>query len=597
MHRYFLLVVALLISWLKTPLQAQEGSRVEMAHQLLMNIATDGDFKQSFSLLEKDGISEPGWHQQLLDYCSSIYENDTIPDRELAFADRTLEQLASSEHSPKTVVANASYILGNIAFNARDYHYLQLNIQRLKEASESLPASGQLRKAISTLEQRGEYIQNYAEDFIQRMTGTWMSAENNGFMTPVAIIDIMPACARNNRNNTTLEIAWSPDTRQVGAFFGYSEGNKGNPALAAGLAKAGEQWSAATTRSIAVRNRKKTTVGSQFAMFGSEVGGMLVQAFAKKLSERISTSVTNDYYVTEIYPGIARLDIIRKIVEESSQKGVTEYNYSKSLFIYKIAPEDSIAFAKFQYKKHTPFHKDKVRVPIGTDDEEAYIDAMNTLVVNHYGGKEKYITAIKKKEYLDQLPENDRYFSKSWSNSTPPYAANIVMNQRLRKIIGNRLQSVPSGILDESITEDLYYDIKYRIRNHGVFKDKVIIFDYPDFGEVFFSGIYAIYQKQIWAFPKCWETFTDFELPNELAKMEFGEIPVLNNMEKVYKKLRDSVLPVEGIMTGYDKKSKKDFRYEGEFKDRKFHGKGKLWLDGELVHDGMFENGKPIQQP
>lgn len=72
-----------------------------MAHQLLMNIATDGDFNQSFSLLEKDGLSEAGWHQQLLDYCSAIYENDSIPDRELAFADRTLEQLASSEYSPK----------------------------------------------------------------------------------------------------------------------------------------------------------------------------------------------------------------------------------------------------------------------------------------------------------------------------------------------------------------------------------------------------------------------------------------------------------------------------------------------------------------
>lgn len=43
---------------------------------------------------------------------------------------------ASSSHSPKTVVANASYILGNIAFNARDFDYLESKIQYDKQGNK-----------------------------------------------------------------------------------------------------------------------------------------------------------------------------------------------------------------------------------------------------------------------------------------------------------------------------------------------------------------------------------------------------------------------------------------------------------------------------
>lgn len=610
MSRSLFFITLLLINCCVCSLQAQNTDRAEMAHQLLMNIATDGDFNQSFSLLEKDGLSEASWHQQLLDYCSAIYENDSIPDRELAFADRTLEQLASSEYSPKTVVANAAYILGNIAFNARDYHYLQLNLDRLRHAAESLPSSNQLHKAISTLEQRGEYIQSYAEDFVQRMTGTWMSAETNGHLIPVAIIDIMPDSIIRDANvdrypeRGTKEVVFSPETRQVAAFFGYNMEGKGNTALAVGIAKAGEHLSHSMTRSIAIRNRRRSTVGSQFAMFSSEMSGMLAQGMAKIFSGSENISDTYDYYVRELYPGIARLDIQHKVIYESSQKGVSKYDYTKSLYVYKINPEDSIAFAKYQDKKGIPCDKTHTRFPLGSSDPDRYLESINQFIFNCYGGQEAYKQAVKSKEYIARIPQHLQDYARSgqkWYNVITPFAANIIMNQRLSDKLSTKVNSIPKGMLEQSLLQDLETDISLRLNNKGFFPTNVTIYEYPNLGTIEFQGVYDIAPvfrgeaKPIGLNSIYYWDVSDFELPNELALMQAGEIPASMSMEKIYKKLRDTVLPVEGVMTGYDKKRKKNFRYEGEFKDRKFHGKGKLWLDEELIHDGMFENGKPVQ--
>lgn len=68
---------------------------------------------------------------------------------------------------------------------------------------------------------------------------------------------------------------------------------------------------------------------------------------ASALSESVKYTNLNNVYFTEIAPGIARIDIESVQIKESSQYGTTETHFPKSMYLYKITPEDSLAFAHY----------------------------------------------------------------------------------------------------------------------------------------------------------------------------------------------------------------------------------------------------------
>lgn len=580
---------------------AQE-SKVEMANYILRNLHDGEVYRNAFSMLENDAKGTKGWHDSMFGFCKQIYAQDFIPDDELSFAELTLESLASSEQTPRQVVFNSSSILGNIAFNARDYHYLDSNISRMEKAAQSLGNSDQLRQAISKLRERKELIKGYAVPFRERMTGTWVSAYVNYSGVPDMFLEITGDSIRINPFKEfsskigydkdgnikesdrhpelgTKQIVESPERRQMAAFFGYSQLDKGNPMLASAIAAASEQLSGAMTRSAAYRNRKNPySVGASFSSFTSSAVGMLGMALAASLSETVKYTKLNNIYLTEIVPGIVRMDREYVEIQESSQTGRSEYHYPQSIYLYKITAADSLIFTGLSPEKFKqPYTKDMCAIPIDVKDEDGYIARFNQVIADSIESR---------RAELDSIYREAKWFYTA-PGKTAMYA-NYFMREPLAKAVLNRLTETPEGLLDDRTQLEIYRDIVYHSRNQDIFDYMVPVDGFEGRENAKFSGHYRNKMSGIWNRPMMLRQLLAGEalLPN-------GE-PVYwrTDLEKAAKELQEGISPISGVMT-WEKKGKQ-YRYEGEFRDRKFHGNGKLTEDGVVVHEGEFVNGKPV---
>ena len=592
------------ITFLILPLLASaQESKVEMANYILRNLHDGEVYRNAFSMLENDAKGTKGWHDSMFGFCKQIYAQDSIPDDELSFAELTLESLASSEQTPRQVVFNSSSILGNIAFNARDYHYLDSNISRMEKAAQSLGNSDQLRQAISKLQERKELIKGYAVPFRERLHGTWVSAEVDYKREPTMFLDIMGDSIRINPYKEftyveydkegnlkekfrhpeygTKEIVVSPERRQVAAFFGYSQLDKGNPMLASAIAAASEQWSGAMTRSAAYRNRKNPySVGASLSSFTSSAVGMLGMALAASLSETVKYTKLNNIYLTEIVPGILRMDREYVEITESSQEGRSEHHYPQSIYLYKITAADSLAFAHYSDKKYKqPYEKNMCAVPFDVENVDVYLNMLNSNMAD---------SIAKYREELDKRFKSLKYSYNEGERRAAAYS-NYFMGDKLAKVILKRLAETPEGLIDDRTQLELFRDVRYGLNNQDVFDDMVKIDGFEGRDNAWFSGVYSNKcDISYWNRPKMLLQLLTME-----SKLPNGE-PVFwrADMDNVADDLQKNIYPVNGVMT-WEKKGKQ-YRYEGEFHDRKFHGNGKLTEDGVVVHEGLFENGKPV---
>ncbi len=586
-----------------TALTAAAQSKPEMAHYILRNLPGGEVYRNAFSMLEADAKGTPGWHEALFGTCKAIYSQDSIPDDDLSFAELTLESLASSAQTSDELVFNSSSILGNIAFNARDYNYLTQNISRMEQAAGKLGNSAQLQAPISKLRDRKEMIKGYEVPFSERMKGTWVSAYVDYYGEPDMFIEIMADSIRINpfkgfyskigydkEGNIkesdrhpelgTKEIVESPDRRQMAAFFGYSQLDKGNPMLASAIAAASEQWSGAMTRSSAYRNRKNPySVGAAFSSFTSSAVGMLGMALAASLSETVKYTTLNNIYLTEIVPGIVRMDREYILIKESSQEGRSEYHYPQSIYLYRITAADSLIFTGLSPEKFKqPYTKDMCAIPGDVKDQDAYLAHFNRAIADSIESRRAELDSI--------------YREYKWLATAPVKAAiyaNYFMREPLAKAVLNRLSETPEGLLDDRTQLEIYRDIVYHSRNQDLFDYMVPVDGFEGRDNAKFSGIYFNRMENfIWLRPMMLRQLLAGEalLPN-------GE-PVYwrTDLEKAAKDLRENISPISGVLT-WEKKGKQ-YRYEGEFRDRKFHGNGKLTEDGVVVHEGLFENGKPV---
>lgn len=586
-----------------TALTAAAQSKPEMAHYILRNLPGGEVYRNAFSMLEADAKGTPGWHKALFGTCKAIYSQDSIPDDDLSFAELTLESLASSAQTSDELVFNSSSILGNIAFNARDYHYLDRNIGRMEKAAQSLGNSDRLRQAISKLQERKELIKGYAVPFRERLQGTWVSAEVDYKREPPMFLDIMGDSIRINPYKEftyveydkegnlkekfrhpeygTKEIVVLPEQRQVAAFFGYSQLDKGNPMLASAIAAASEQWSGAMTRSAAYRNRKNPySVGASLSSFTSSAVGMLGMALAASLSETVKYTKLNNIYLTEIVPGILRMDREYVEITESSQEGRSEHHYPQSVYLYKITAADSLAFAHYSDKKYKqPYEKDMCAVPFDVENVDAYLNVLNSNMAD---------SIAKHREELDKRFKSLKYSYNEGERRAAAYS-NYFMGDKLAKVILKRLAETPEGLIDDRTQLEIFRDVRYGLNNQDVFDDMVKVDGFEGRDNAWFSGVYSNKcDISYWNRPKMLLQLLTME-----SKLPNGE-PVFwrADMDNVADDLQKNIYPVNGVMT-WEKKGKQ-YRYEGEFRDRKFHGNGKLTEDGVVVHEGLFENGKPV---
>lgn len=586
-----------------TALTAAAQSKPEMAHYILRNLPGGEVYRNAFSMLEADAKGTPGWHEALFGTCKAIYSQDSIPDDDLSFAELTLESLASSAQTSDELVFNSSSILGNIAFNARDYHYLDRNIGRMEKAAQSLGNSDRLRQAISKLQERKELIKGYAVPFRERLQGTWVSAEVDYKREPPMFLDIMGDSIRINPYKEftyieydkegnlkekfrhpeygTKEIVVLPEQRQVAAFFGYSQLDKGNPMLASAIAAASEQWSGAMTRSAAYRNRKNPySVGASLSSFTSSAVGMLGMALAASLSETVKYTKLNNIYLTEIVPGILRMDREYVEITESSQEGRSEHHYPQSVYLYKITAADSLAFAHYSDKKYKqPYEKDMCAVPFDVENVDAYLNVLNSNMAD---------SIAKHREELDKRFKSLKYSYNEGERRAAAYS-NYFMGDKLAKVILKRLAETPEGLIDDRTQLEIFRDVRYGLNNQDVFDDMVKVDGFEGRDNAWFSGVYSNKcDISYWNRPKMLLQLLTME-----SKLPNGE-PVFwrADMDNVADDLQKNIYPVNGVMT-WEKKGKQ-YRYEGEFRDRKFHGNGKLTEDGVVVHEGLFENGKPV---
>ena len=580
-----------------TALTAAAQSKPEMAHYILRNLPGGEVYRNAFSMLEADAKGTPGWHEALFGTCKAIYSQDSIPDDDLSFAELTLESLASSAQTSDELVFNSSSILGNIAFNARDYNYLTQNISRMEQAAGKLGNSAQLQAAISKLRDRKEMIKGYEVPFRERLQGTWVSAEVDYKREPTTFLDIMGDSIRINPYKEftyveydkegnlkekfrhpeygTKEIVVLPEQRQVAAFFGYSQLDKGNPMLASAIAAASEQWSGAMTRSAAYRNRKNPySVGASLSSFTSSAVGMLGMALAASLSETVKYTKLNNIYLTEIVPGILRMDREYVEITESSQEGRSEHHYPQSVYLYKITAADSLAFAHYSDKKYKqPYEKDMCAVPFDVENVDAYLNVLNSNMAD---------SIAKHREELDKRFKSLKYSYNEGERRAAAYS-NYFMGDKLAKVILKRLAETPEGLIDDRTQLEIFRDVRYGLNNQDVFDDMVKVDGFEGRDNAWFSGVYSNKcDISYWNRPKMLLQLLTME-----SKLPNGE-PVFwrADMDNVADDLQKNIYPVNGVMT-WEKKGKQ-YRYEGEFRDRKFHGNGKLPEDGE------FENGKPL---
>lgn len=586
-----------------TALTAAAQSKPEMAHYILRNLPGGEVYRNAFSMLEADAKGTPGWHEALFGTCKAIYSQDSIPDDDLSFAELTLESLASSAQTSDELVFNSSSILGNIAFNARDYNYLTQNISRMEQAAGKLGNSAQLQAAISKLRDRKEMIKGYEVPFRERLQGTWVSAEVDYKREPPMFLDIMGDSIRINPYKEftyveydkegnlkekfrhpeygTKEIVVLPEQRQVAAFFGYSQLDKGNPMLASAIAAASEQWSGAMTRSAAYRNRKNPySVGASLSSFTSSAVGMLGMALAASLSETVKYTKLNNIYLTEIVPGILRMDREYVEITESSQEGRSEHHYPQSVYLYKITAADSLAFAHYSDKKYKqPYEKDMCAVPFDVENVDAYLNVLNSNMAD---------SIAKHREELDKRFKSLKYSYNEGERRAAAYS-NYFMGDKLAKVILKRLAETPEGLIDDRTQLEIFRDVRYGLNNQDVFDDMVKVDGFEGRDNAWFSGVYSNKcDISYWNRPKMLLQLLTME-----SKLPNGE-PVFwrADMDNVADDLQKNIYPVNGVMT-WEKKGKQ-YRYEGEFRDRKFHGNGKLTEDGVVVHEGLFENGKPV---
>lgn len=581
---------------------AQE-SKVEMANYILRNIHDGEVYRNTFSMLENDAKDTKGWHDSLFGFCRQIFAQDSIPDDELSFAELTLESLASSEQTPLQVAFNSSGILGNVAFNTRDYDYLELNINRMEKTAKSLGNSEQLLRAIAKLKERREIIKGYAVPFRERMEGSWVSAQVNFFGEPDFFIDIMPDSIRINPfknfysaisydkegnikpkdqfpENGTKEIVESPDRRQLAAFFGYSKLDKGNPMLASAIASASEQFSGSLTRSIAYRNRYKPySAGATFSSVGADLVGALGMVLAASLSETVNTTTLRNVYLTEIVPGIMRMDLEMIKIVESSQSGTKETHYPRSLYLYKITPADGLIFTSYSKEKFKePYTRDMCAMPRGVEDPEAYRAQFNRAVLDSIEAR---------REMLDSIFSPVNNYGGHYKASA---YANYFMREPLAKAVLNRVGETPEELFDENTLLEINRDVVYRSKNQDIISGYTVEVDgFEGRDNARFEGVYAnkfdcgIYDRPMML----------LQLLKEEARLPNGE-PVFwrTDMDNVAKDLQKNLYPVNGVMTW--EKNGKQYSYEGDFYNRKFHGNGKLTEDGVVVHEGLFEKGKPV---
>lgn len=586
-----------------TALTAAAQSKPEMAHYILRNLPGGEVYRNAFSMLEADAKGTPGWHEALFGTCKAIYSQDSIPDDDLSFAELTLESLASSAQTSDELVFNSSSILGNIAFNARDYNYLTQNISRMEQAAGKLGNSAQLQAAISKLRDRKEMIKGYEVPFRERLQGTWVSAEVDYKREPTMFLDIMGDSIRINPYKEftyveydkegnlkekfrhpeygTKEIVVLPEQRQVAAFFGYSQLDKGNPMLASAIAAASEQWSGAMTRSAAYRNRKNPySVGASLSSFTSSAVGMLGMALAASLSESVKYTELNNIYLTEIVPGIVRMDREYVLIKESSQEGRSEYHYPQSVYLYRITAADSLAFAHYSDKKYKqPYEKDMCGVPFNVENVDAYLNVLNSNMAD---------SIAKHREELDKRFKSLKYSYNEGERRAAAYS-NYFMGDKLAKVILKRLAETPEGLIDDRTQLEIFRDVRYGLNNQDVFDDMVKVDGFEGRDNAWFSGVYSNKcDISYWNRPKMLLQLLTME-----SKLPNGE-PVFwrADMDNVADDLQKNIYPVNGVMT-WEKKGKQ-YRYEGEFRDRKFHGNGKFTEDGVVVHEGEFENGKPL---
>lgn len=598
-HTRFIALLSLIVTASGGVFSAQE-SKVEVAQFMLRNMPDNDTYRTAFRMLENEAMDTPGWHEGLFDACKLIYVQDSIPDKDLSFAELTLESLASSDQTPKEIVFNASGILGNIAFNARDYDYLSKNIDRMQKTAKSLGATVPVSKAVAALQERQDMIKGYAVPFMERMTGTWVSAEVNYTREP-EVWEIMPDRIRWNRysitedvkynedgtlsekylNPGTKEIVVSPKLRQIAAFFGYSQLQKGNEMLASAIADLSESLSGSLTCSSALRHRKNLySTGNILSSAGSNLIGGLGMVLASALSESVKYTNLNNVYFTEIAPGIARIDIESVQIKESSQYGTTETHFPKSMYLYKITPEDSLAFAHYSKNKFKqPYLKDMCAYPYDVEDIDAYLESLNKKAIDS--------TSIHRKE-LEVIFKSLN--SEAWRSQLSAAAyANYFMCEPLARVIQKHLDNTPEGLLDEATLREINIDLTYRIKNQDIFEDFVKINGFEGRENVKFQGVYSNkHNISYWARPRMLKKLLRYETRLPDGKPVFWR----TDWENAAKDLRKNLYPVNGVMTW--EKDGKSYRYEGEFYDRQFHGEGKLYENDNLIHDGRFEKGKPV---
>lgn len=509
---------------------------------------------------------------------------DTCREEEYAMLIPMAQEILNDTSSALSVRKriNLNLVMGNVYTSISHLDGLKEVLSNMYELQKRDSLNVYLPGIIEEYKYRIERTKNKLSPFLDKMRGIWVSAESTYLGRPYLIlkieneIDSIQVVLSGKMNDKTCDMFVSPKNRQMKIWFGDENLRKGSAILAATVSIVGEQVSRSVTRSIAVANRNKRYTAKRALQQGlSEIGGMFMQALAKSLATSWQTMYLTEVNIQELYDGIAKVSIDYYVESKSSEGAIRRDSSYTEWTLYKlgITPDARDIFIRNIKYSRKEYKKDSLQRYAGCTDLQRELLASE-----------------------ENVKDGTRKF-------------NLDTYRRMYECYEKAFES-PDCRLDSVTKARLLMDLDLKPRN--LFCNP----DYPAYPiqakkDMLFQGIWKV--RMPWA-DRSVEYLIDMDelyghgfdviiadlyadtgvIPEDIFNVSLTTVP--RGFAKRFLVWHD---PYFGklFFNDYNKESGR-YMYEGYFKNKKFHGKGKIFkLDTstneyELMEEGEYVNGK-----
>lgn len=476
---------------------------------------------------------------------------------------------------------NVNLVMGNVYTSTSHLNGLKMVLANMCELQKEDSLNVYLPGIIEEYKCRIERTKNKLAPFLDKMRGVWVSAESTYLGRPYLFIrieneiDSLQVSLAGRMGDKTRDMHVSPKDRQMKIWFGNEELRKGAALLATTISIVGEEVSRSITRSIAIKNINKLyTANRVLQQASSEIGGILIQALAKSLATSWHTVYLTEVKIHEVYDGIAKVSIDYYVESRSSEGEIRRDSSYTEWTFYKMGmtPDARDIFIGNIKDARKEYNKDSMVYAGCTDlqielltSEEKVKDGTRTFNLDTY--RQMYEWYEKSFESPDCQLDSVTKARLLWDLDLKP--RNLFCNPDYPAYpIHAKKDILFRGTWKVNMPLYEYYISMNDLYGHGF--DVIITDLYSDTGIV----------------------------PKDMFKVYLTDVP-----QSFAKRFLSWHEPYFGQLFFKDyKKDSGEYMYEGYFKEKKFHGKGKIFklntstYEYELIEEGEYVYGKLKKQ-